>query len=195
MAYRVQTAPFSLSLSLSLCLLSCLFSATLFEAFILSFVRVRPFSPHPPFGLPIQESRSRPAWPPNFAGAAAVLVPPSCPFNSRRRRRRRIFCVLSVAVCRATPHPSPLRPALSLPLPPSLFLGDRAAAWAVLTLKILSSSSPAAAAASGRGERRPLSLSLSSCAFVRSFSPLSPIKKKRAQLDSSAVAVRTCNRE
>ena len=116
--------------------------------------------------------------------------PPSRPFNSRcRRRRRRIFCVLSVAVCRATPAarspPSlPSRPSggrLGCPDPENTLLilargrrgrrtGRKAAAPRTDTVSL------------------PPSLSLFSCAFVRSLFPL-PLRRgehnsNRRQLQS-----------
>ena len=146
----------------------------------------------PPLTRPSALSQDQGPLGPQIPRAAAAAAPPrpapppSRPFNSRcRRRRRRIFCVLSVAVCRATPA------ARSPPFLP----GRRAAAWAVLTLKILSSSLLAVAAAGGRRERRQrrgrtlsLSLSLFSCAFVRSLFPL-PLRRgehnsNRRQLQS-----------
>ena len=147
----------------------------------------------PPLTRPSALSQDQGPLGPQIPRAAAAAAPPrpapppSRPFNSRCRRRRRIFCVLSVAVCRATPA------ARSPPFLP----GRRAAAWAVLTLKILSSSLLAVAAAAGRGERRQrrgrtlslsLSLSLFSCAFVRSLFPL-PLRRgehnsNRRQLQS-----------
>ena len=131
---------------------------------------------------------------PQAAAAAAPprpAPPPSRPFNSRcrRRRRRRIFCVLSVAVCRATPAarspPSlPSRPSggrLGCPDPENTLLilargrrgrrtGRKAAAPRTDTVSL------------------PPSLSLFSCAFVRSLFPL-PLRRgehnsNRRQLQS-----------
>ena len=121
--------------------------------------------------------------------------PPSRPFNSRcRRRRRRIFCVLSVAVCRATPA---ARSPPSLPSRPSG--GRLGCPDPENTLLILARGRrgrrTGRKAAAPRTDTVSLPPSLSLLLRVRSFSLPSPIKKRRTQLESSAVAVRTCNRE
>ena len=127
----LQTVSFSLSLSLSLSDTHSLFSAILFEAFILSsssHPSVRPSArPAPAPALRPQESRLKikARLAPKFRLRRCLPLPspPSSlarPFNSRRcrRRRRRIFCVLSVVVCRTrrvVPFPRPCFSAIGRP--------------------------------------------------------------------------------